>query len=83
MMPNQSIPNAILLGSLVIALAIFFRMDGASLFVEDAKADVAGMDHRDLRRDRDFKKAVKYIVENCSVSGYVDDDYLYNTSISC
>lgn len=31
-------------------------------------ADVAGMNHRELRRDRDFKKAVKYIVENnCSV----------------
>ncbi len=47
------------------------------------KAEVAGMDYRDLRRDRDFKKAVAYIVEDCDVSGYVDGDYLYSTSISC
>jgi hypothetical protein len=43
-----------------------------------AYADVAGMDYRDLRRDRDFKKAVKYIVNNCSVD--IDGDY---GSISC
>ncbi len=52
------------------------------------------MDYKDLRRDRDFKKAVRYIaedvaryvaedvargiVQNCTV--YVDDDYGY---ISC
>jgi len=38
-------------------------------------ADVAGMDYRDLRRDRDFRRAVEYIidsnveriVENCIV----------------
>jgi hypothetical protein len=53
--------------------------------VSDAQAKVAGMDHRDLRRDRDFKKAVRYVVENdCSISGgYVDDGYLYGASISC
>ena len=43
-----------------------------------AYADVAGMDYRDLRRDRDFKKAVKYIVDRCSV--YIEGDY---GSISC
>ena len=52
-------------------------------FIGKVNAEVAGMSHRDLRRDRDFKKAVKYIVERCSVSGYVDNDYLYSTSISC
>ena len=51
--------------------------------IDNVKAEVAGMDYRDLRRDRDFKKAVAYIVEDCSVSGYVDGDYLYSTSISC
>jgi hypothetical protein len=51
--------------------------------IDKVSADVAGMDYRDLRRDRDFKKAVRYIVESCSVSGYVDGDYLYSTSISC
>ena len=48
-----------------------------------ANAEVAGMDNRDLRRDRDFKKAVQYIVENCVVTGYVDVDYLYRSDISC
>ena len=55
--------------------------------IDTVKAEVAGMDYRDLRRDRDFKKAVAFIVEDivedCSVSGYVDGDYLYGTSISC
>ena len=36
-----------------------------------AQAEVAGMDYRDLRRDRDFKKAVRTVV---SSSCYVDDD---------
>jgi hypothetical protein len=26
------------------------------------------MNHRELRRDRDFKKSVKYIVERCYIS---------------
>ena len=47
-----------------------------------ANAEVAGMDNRDLRRDRDFKKAVQYIVENCGVTGYVDGDYIYRGDIS-
>jgi hypothetical protein len=42
--------------------------------IKPAQADVAGMGYRDLRRDRDFKKAVRYIVESCSVNG---------NSISC
>ena len=37
--------------------------------VGTANADVAGMDYFDLRTDYDFKKAVKYIVERCDVSG--------------
>ena len=41
--------------------------------VAAAYAEVAGMDYRDLRRDRDFSRAVKYIVNNCSV--YIDGDY--------
>ncbi len=33
------------------------------------RADVAGMDYRDLRRDRDFEKAVRHVVARyCSVS---------------
>ena len=42
--------------------------------IDKVKADVAGMDHRDLRRDRDFKKAVRYVISgNC----YVDSGYVY------
>jgi len=36
--------------------------------INKANADVAGMNHRELRRDRDFKKAVRHIVERCSVT---------------
>lgn len=46
--------------------------------VAPAYADVAGMNYRALRRDRDFRRAVEAIVENCSVS--VDGDYGW---ISC
>ena len=42
-------------------------------------ADVAGMDYRDLRRDRDFKQAVEDIVENCSVR----EDIFMSVTISC
>jgi len=39
-----------------------------------AQAEVAGMNYNDLRRDRDFKKAVQRVVSgNC----YVDDDTVY------
>lgn len=34
-----------------------------------ARADVAGMDHRDLARDRDFRRAVEKVVSDCTVSG--------------
>jgi len=73
-MIKLTIPKAILIGSFMIALAILFRIDGASLLVAEAKAKVAGMSYSDLRRDRDFKKAVRYIVEDCTVS---------ESSISC
>ena len=75
-------PIAILISSLMLVLAIMFRPDGIP-YVDSAMADVAGMDYRELKRDRDFKKAVKYIVQNCGVTGYVDGDYLYSANISC
>ena len=38
------------------------------------KADVAGMSYRDLRKDRDFRKAVRYVVErDC----YTEDSSIY------
>ena len=38
-------------------------------FVQRAYADVAGMDASDLRSDREFKRAVEYIVERCEIDG--------------
>ncbi len=55
---------------LVFAAGALFKtaMDAGGVeFVHRAYADVAGMDYRDLRRDRDFRRAVQYIVEGCSV----------------
>ena len=52
--------------------------------INKAYADVAGMDYSELRRDRDFKRAVQYIVENCDVTGgYIDGDYLYGAEVDC
>ncbi|MEC7832245.1 MAG: hypothetical protein VX440_00530 [Pseudomonadota bacterium] len=42
--------------------------------IDKVKADVAGMDYRELRRDRDFKRAVRHVISgNC----YVDGSYVY------
>ena len=66
-----SMSKAILIGSVLIALAIWFRAD-AHLFSTEAKADVAGMDAYDLMSDYDFKRAVQSIIENCDVDVSVD-----------
>ena len=82
---KMTTPKAILIGSIFITLAILFRVD-ENLFAVEAKAEVAGMDSYDLRRDRDFRRAVESIVEDCSVDGevdggYVDGGYLYNADV--
>ena len=56
--------------------------------ISPVKVDVAGMDYYDLRTDYDFKKAVKYLIEDmvegCNISGYADrEGYIYSSSISC
>lgn len=56
----------------VMALALLIIGLNPWINPPEVNADVAGMDYRDLKRDRDFKKAVKSIVENCSV----DDGYI-------
>ena len=66
-----SMSKAILIGSVLIALAIWFRAD-AHLFSTEAKADVAGMDAYDLMSDYDFKRVVQSIIENCDVDVSVD-----------
>ena len=54
----------------VIAVGLWVPIVQSINLVQEAQADVAGMSYRDLRRDRDFKKAVKYVVNNsCSVDG--------------
>ena len=81
-MKQLTLPRAILIGSFLIALAILLKED-ESVIVPKANAEVAGMDSYDLRYDYDFKHAVKSIVEDCDITGYVDDEYLYDTDISC
>lgn len=81
MMSKLTTPKAILIGSFMIALAVLFRVDGA--VITKANAHVAGMSHKDLSRDRDFIKAVASIVENCSITGYVENSYLHTSNISC
>ncbi len=54
--------------------------NGALSPFNSARAEVAGMDHHDLFRDRDFRKAVRRIAEqetrrivaDCLINGYVD-----------
>ena len=59
-------PHAILVGLALIAAALFFREPSVS----PAEASVGGMGYHELRRDRDFKKAVRYVAEKyCSVDG--------------
>jgi hypothetical protein len=43
-------------------------------FISTAKAQVAGMD---------FSRAVKDIIEDCRVTGHVDNDYLFISIIAC
>ena len=84
MMNKVLLPMVILIGSLIIAMAIYFRIDEKATFIPEAKAKVAGMDYSDLRKDSDFKIAVTFIIENnCTVSGYADGERIYNADISC
>ena len=56
----------ILLG--IIAINLIFISGNLYLrSVEPVQAEVDGMNYQDLRRDRDFRKAVEYIVERCRV----------------
>ncbi len=88
-------PIAILIGSFMIAGTILYTNGFNFSIIPEVKADVGGMDYRDLRRDRDFKKAVRYIVEDydyttrSDVESIVDDcsislDVAYESAdISC
>ena len=59
---------------IIIFMLGFIARDLINAVTTTARAEVAGMDYSDLKSDYDFKKAVKYIVESCTVS---------DSSISC
>ena len=64
-------PNTLLL-LVAFGAGVIFQAASNNSTVEifpKAHAEVADMDYQDLRRDRDFKKAVQYIVESCEVDG--------------
>ena len=45
-------------------IAVCLVLITAKLYIPEANAEVDRMDHFELRRDIDFKKAVRYLVEN-------------------
>ncbi len=59
--------------------------NGALSLFSTARAEVAGMDHRDLLKDRDFRKAVQQIaeqearriVDGCLINAYVEGRNVY------
>ena len=57
------------IGVLVIAISLAVIALKLPIGPSPATADVAGMNWRDLTRDRDFRRAVSGIVDDCSVSG--------------
>ena len=66
---------------LLSVIAVCLVMITTKLYIPEAEAEVAGMDSYDLRYDYDFKDAVETIIEECSFSGTVQNDWVYvNTS---
>jgi len=61
-------------------IAVCLVMITTKLYIPEASADVDGMNSNELRRDRDFKRAVQDIVGDCQLygnayaSGYVYGD---------
>ena len=45
-------------------IAVCLVLITAKLYIPEVNAEVAGMNYTELRRDRDFKKAVTYLIEN-------------------
>jgi len=55
---------------LLSVIAVCLVMITSKLYIPEAQAEVADMDSWDLRRDYDFKKAVKSIIVNdCMAEG--------------
>ncbi len=55
--------------TLMIALTVLNVAVLAIHLSTQSRAAVAGMDRRELKRDRDFSRAVKELVEECVVAG--------------
>ena len=78
----MTMSKAVFYGMLAIALSILAHPRISFILAEPAHAGVGGQGYYALKRDRDFKRAVKSIVENCSfsgrinASGYADGDYV-------
>lgn len=49
--------------------------------IHEAKAEVAGMDHYDLKRDLDFKRAVQSIVDDAISSSINAYDYNFSSAV--
>ncbi len=49
---------------LLSVIAVCLLMITAKLYIPQVNAEVGRMDHFELRRDTDFKKAVRYLIEN-------------------
>ena len=45
--------------------------------IPKAYADLSGIDYYEPWGDRNLKQAFEYVVENCGVEGYVEEDGLY------
>lgn len=74
---------------LLSIIAICLTLITVRLYISEAVAEVAGMSYSELRRDRDFRRAVADIVDSCSIDGgyaNVSGDgaaYVYGAEISC
>jgi hypothetical protein len=66
----KSKAHVVLLTVLTVTNLVILTIQTAPI----VKASVAGMGYYELRRDRDFRRAVEDVVEDCSVRG---------NSISC
>ena len=79
-----TIPIAILIGFFLIAVSILYTNGFNFSIIPGVKSEIAGMDESDLKRDKDFKKAVLSIVRGAdfTTSGRVKEiveDYGYAT----
>ena len=54
---------------LLSVIAVCLTLITIKLYIPEANAEIDGMSYTELRRDRDFKRAVEHIVERCVTGG--------------